>query len=182
MKKRPFSLIEVVIACFLLAICGTACVIYFDKAGTERRAKHSLQLIEQKLQQAFLIARMVDGQVAVIITNLPTPKISMSTDMPVSPGLKPLLTQSESLEAISDVRLVQVAANTKEGHVRIIFYPTGVDCPEGCLEVMAAGTKASFPLKKYVVDGAFHQIPEITQIFPDEVIKHEKEKKELHSH
>jgi type II secretory pathway pseudopilin PulG len=182
MKKRAFSLVEVVIACFLLAICGAACVIYFDRAGTDRRAKHSLQIIEQKLQQAFLIARMVDGQVAVIIRNLPTPQISMSTDMPVAPGLKPLLTQSESLEAISDVGLVRGGASIKGKQVKIVFYPTGVDCPEGHLEVMAAGTKASFSLKKYVVDDTSHQTAEISRIFPDEVIKHEKEKKELHPH
>lgn len=177
-KKRAFSLIEVLIACLLIAICGTACVIHFERAATERRVKNTLEFIDQKLLQAALIARVRGGNVKVIIDGHEPPKIYLSTDLLVGHGAEQLLKEKVPLEGVTHVKLVGVSAQESN----ICFYQAGVECPTAHLEVLVAGQLATIPLEKYAVSSSLSQPSDIAQIFPDEVIKNEKEKTVVLSH
>jgi prepilin-type N-terminal cleavage/methylation domain-containing protein len=175
-KRRAFSLIEVMVALVLLAVCGAVCTIQFKASYDERRTKNVLQLIEGKLQQALTIARVTRGEVIVAIDNSTSPpQIYFEDDVNVSEKIKLLLNKKEPLDGVSKVELEPDHALVPSECTRISFHTSGIEFPKSQLKIYIDREPLVISLEKYAEAFAEPTDYETTQVYPDAVTKAEKE-------
>ena len=177
-KKRPFSLIEFLVACMVITICAGMCVTSFFKNAQERKVQAVIRSIEKTLATSYQIAKQTHSEVRVNFNQSEPYAMRMELDdaIQVSDTIKKVARFEKKLEGASSITSRAFLPNAKSN--TLIFYHWGTRFPKETLEVtFTNGTSHSIPLETYqkVMDPQAKQ-----EEYPYAVI--EKEKKDLYAH
>jgi type II secretory pathway pseudopilin PulG len=170
MRKRPFSLVEVMIAMGIIVLCGAMLVINFTKSRTEQQEKDTLDIIKSKLRMASQLAKITDFEVQVAFDNTDGEySIFFSPDMRVSERMKINVCRRTPLKLVREISI-----SPDPGYLHISYFPD-----TSCQEVVVSfhsGHKATIIPSKYVADSFVDEAGEIERLYPKEVLQDEKEK------
>ncbi len=165
MKKRSFSILEVLIAIGILAFLGAALAINFYKSHQERKEKDTLDIIESKLRMAAQLAKMSDAEVRVIFPTHTT--ISFDSDLAVSNRMKANLSRTTKLPYVKEIT---IEPNTRE-ELSLSLFPS--KCMHDDLQIKVlfdSGREVSINPAKYLPNLFSEDRAEIEAIFPHEIL------------
>lgn len=178
--KRSFSIIEVMIAFAIIALCGGALVINFQKAHKKGQEKDVANIVESKLRMGAQLAKISGAEVRVVIDEEDGVRaISFDPDINVSSRMKANLSRKTKLPLVKEVVLTPNDRND----IAIFFFPWGLKNPDTKLElVFASGKKVTLAPAKYVPNVVVEDPKVIEDLFPHEIVEDEKEEKHVHAH
>ena len=178
MKRLAFSIIEVMIAFAIIAVCAGALVINFQKAYKEGQEKDVANIVESKLRMGAQLAKISGGEVRVVIDEEDGVKyISFDRDINVSSRMKATLSRKTKLPLVREV----VLTPNNRNDIAIFFFPWGLKTPDIELGLLFnSGNKITLVPAKYVPNVVVDDPKVIEDLFPHEIIEDEKE--EIHVH
>lgn len=170
MKRRAFSIIEVMIAMAIVLSCGAALVINFYESHKERQEKDCVDIIKSKLRMAAQLAKLSDSEVAVCIEEIDGKKvIFLEPDMNVSERMKANLSKQTALPNV-----------TEASEERIAYFPWGLVKEVGLTVKFRSGKEYNVDPSKYAPDIFVTDPNEIQDLFPQKILDDEKEEKAIH--
>jgi hypothetical protein len=178
-KRSPFSLVEVIIACLLLTTCAGACYIAFNRAYKERQHKEIISRITDTLRQAYKFAQLSNAEVTVIFSKNSSGKreISLSNDLLTDTKVKMQGTKPETLEGVTELKIVP--GTEEKDRAKLKFFPWGIVNPNTIIEVQFANdqTHHKIVLDDYLLQKVHETANE--DLYPKDVLEDEKEKKSV---
>lgn len=179
MKRRSFSLAEIIIACLLLTTCAGACYIAFNKAYKERQHKEVISRITDTLNQAYKFAQLSNAEVTVIFSTNSSGKkeICLSNDLLTDTRVKMQGTKPEVLDSVTELKIVP--GTEDKDRVKLKFFPWGIVNPNTVIEVQFANDTVchKIELKNYMLQKVHETGSE--NLYPQDVLEDEKEKKSV---
>lgn len=179
MKRNAFSIIEVMIAFAIIAVCGGALVINFQKAYKEGQEKDVANIVESKLRMGAQLAKISGAEVRVVIDEDNEAKyISFKPDLNVSGRMQANLSRKTKLPLIKEIELTPNARNNKV----ICFFPWGMENPNSQLTlIFNSGNRISLKPAKFVPNVVVDDPKTIEDLFPREILEDEKEETHVHT-
>lgn len=180
MRKRSFSLVELLIAVTLLALIGAAVSMSLARGISERKERGSFERIESALKLAAKLAKITHREVKVIVFDEEGKKaIQIDSDIAVSSFMKTAISRSHMLEGVQDIALEP--RRLSDEHLEISYFPWGLDIPEASLEIrFNSGNRVTCVPKSYLPQDAEVTPREHIDLYPTEVLQDEKEEKFVH--
>lgn len=165
MKRRAFSIIEVMIAIAIVVVCGAALAINFYESHKERQEKDSVDIIKSKLRMAAQLAKLSDSEVAVCIEDIEGKKvIFLEPDLSVSERMKANLSKQTVLPNVTEA--------TEE---RIAYFPWGLEEDIDLKVKFRSGREYNLDPAKYAPDIFVTDPNKIQDLYPQEILDDEKE-------
>ncbi len=173
MRRRPFTIIEVMIAISIVATLGVALAMNFHGAHQERQEKDATDIIESKFRLAAQLAKISGRKVRVVFGEEKGVKNAfIASDIKVSERMK---ANFSSTVPLHNVRDVEIHPGSGKG-LSVIFYPWGLYDPDSKVEVFFhSGKKATLLPGKYMPNVVIEDQGEIDALYPQEVAEDEKE-------
>ncbi len=165
MKKRSFSILEVLIAIGILAFLGAALAINFYKSHQERKEKDTIDIIESKLRMAAQLAKISDAEVRVIFPTHQT--IAFDLDLAVSNRMKVNLSKSTKLPYVKEIT---IDPNTRD-ELSLSLFPSR--CMHDEIEIAVlfdSGHTVTIDPTKYLPNQFIDDPGEIEALFPSEIL------------
>jgi len=177
-KRRAFSILEVLIAIGILAFLGAALVINFYKSHQERKEKDTIDLIQSKLRMAAQLAKISDSEVQVLFTEVDGKfAVSFDSDLKVSDRLKPYFTKKSELTNIEEI----VVSGSREENL-LSYFPWGMEEEEVEVAVtFRSGNEHMIDPTEYAPNILIEDPAAVEDIFPQEIVDDEKEEKQIHT-
>ena len=178
MKKRAFSIIEVMIAFGVIAICAGALVINFQKSSQDRREKDSLDLVESKFRMAAQLAKITGRRVQVVFDEESNKKnVCISSDINLPERIKITLSHKADLPYVKDI----VISPKEPNENAVSFYPWGIEDTDTKVTLfVTSGKKLESRVAKFAPNVESVNAKEIDDLFPYEIAENEKEEKHVH--
>ncbi|MCE5294236.1 MAG: hypothetical protein LLF94_06440 [Chlamydiales bacterium] len=178
MKKRPFSIVEVMIAFGIITICAAAFVFNFQKSSQERREKDSLNLVESKFRMAAQLAKITGRRVQVVFDKENDKKnVCISSDINVPERMKITLSRKADLPYVKDIEISPKEADENA----VSFYPWGLEDKDTMVTLfVTSGDKLETRVAKFAPSVESVNAKEIDDLFPYEIAENEKEEKHVH--
>lgn len=180
MKRYAFSIIEVMIAFAIIAVCGGALVINFQRAHKEGQEKDVANIVESKLRMGAQLAKISGGEVRIVIEEEGgTHKIYFEPDMNLSANMKVAVSKKTSLPHLQKVELTP---NDRKD-VTIFYYPWGLINRDLELElIFTSGRTTTLKPAKFAPNTVVEDPNVIKDLYPREVLEDEKEEEENQTH
>ena len=179
MKKRPFSIIEVLIAFTIIGILGAAIAINIQKGATERREKDTIDIITGKLRAASQLAKMTNHAVEVeFIEVAGKHMIFLTPSLKTSDAMKRSLSKKVPLDHVKEIELVPNHTRSKT----IEFFPWGIQNRKLKVQVVLdSGKKVTCLPANYSPNVVVSDRTVIEDLFPREILEDEKEEKHVYT-
>src|SRR5262249_35081229 len=102
MKRRPFSLIELLMAIGIISLFGAYFAIDFLKSHRQRQEKTTFELVQNTCKTASQLAKVTHSEVTVIISKNErnVPYIFIAPDIKASERVKTTLSQEYPLNEV----------------------------------------------------------------------------------
>jgi hypothetical protein len=117
--KRSFTITEILIACLVLTLVATFCLINLRSSVQERKQRISLEQVTRKVALAKLLSRIFHDRIYVVAQGSHPVTISLDTASRKTAAKVNILFQQEELSEVSDVIWGQ--NHSSSGGVRIAF-------------------------------------------------------------
>jgi len=181
MKRRPFSLIELMVAMALLALVGGAIIFNMRKGYVDRQQKDSLERIQSTLKLASRLSKITHNEVRVVFFDEDGKKMmQIHSDVAGSTFMKTALSRKQPLEQVQEVS--STPKNLYDDAVEVSYFPWGYDQSDYSLEVQfSSGKKVLCDPKLYVPQDGQVAPREHIDLFPQEVLQDDEEKKLIHA-
>ncbi len=172
-KRRPFSILEILLAIGIIVIVGASLAINFHSGHIDRQEKDVVDLIESKLRMAAGLAKLSNGQVRVVFGEHEGKKaIFLSPDMAFSERMKVAFSHKTPLPRVQEV---EVVPNNEKG-VSVSFFPWGVlDRNTEVQITFTSGKKVACLPAKYAPNVIIEDQSVIETLYPREIAEDEKE-------
>lgn len=180
MKRLAFSIIEVMIAFAIIAVCAGALVINFQKAYKEGQEKDVANIVESKLRMGAQLAKISGGEVRIVIEEEDgTHKIYFEPDMNLSANMKAAVSKKTSL---SHLRNVVLTPNDRKD-ITLFYYPWGLTNRDLELKLIFNSDRTTIiKPAKFAPNTVVEDLNVIKDLYPTEVLEDEKEEEENKTH
>lgn len=157
----------------IIAICGGALLMNFQKSHQQTQEKNTLDIVESKLRMSAQLAKISGREVRVVIGEEDGVKnISLSSDLGVAERMKANLSRKTDLLL---VREIELTPNNRKDQM-LSFFPWGLNDPDVEINlVFSSGNKTSVLPAKYVPNVFVDDTTEIDNLFPREILEDEKQ-------
>ncbi len=167
------------IAFSIIAICGGALLINFQKSHRDRQEKDAVDIVQSKLRMASKLAKITGGEIKVIFGEQDgVTTISTSSDIDISARMKAALSRITPLPLIKDV-----AITPDSGKISALsFYPWGLDDRDVEITLyFASGEQVTCHPAKQVPNVIVEDANEVYELFPSELLEDEKEETHVYT-
>lgn len=180
MKRQAFSLLEVLVAVAVLTMIAGAVVLNVHKGVVDRQQKDSLERIHSTLKMASRLAKITHQEVRVIFFDEEGKKqIKIHSDVAGANFLKTAISRKQPLDQVRDV--VPAQRTYLQDLVEVSYFPWGIDQEENLLEVQfTSGEKVLCDPKRYMAQAGQIDPHDHRDLFPQEVLQDDEEKKLIH--
>lgn len=176
MKRRPFSILEVMIAFCIIGLCGGAMLMNFHRAYKEGQEKDVVDIVESKLRMGAQLAKISGGEVRIVIEEEGgVQKIYFEPDMNLSASMKVAVSKKTPLPHLREVVLTPNDRND----IALFYYPWGLINRDVQLElIFNSGRKTTLKPAKFAPNTVVEDPNVIEDLYPREVLEDEKEEEE----
>jgi prepilin-type N-terminal cleavage/methylation domain-containing protein len=179
-KRHPFSLVELLIALVLLAVCAGMAVLKIRQSVQERQVHTTCEIVRGTVHLAARLSKLTHGEVRMqVFEENGKSYITIKNDLKVSAHLKTSFTKKRLLTGVVDFDVTTSHYDEKSGIFS--FFPWGLDDPETTLNLsFESGKKASCPIAEYIVQAEQDQSSDAREHYPYEVLQDEQEASQIH--
>lgn len=119
LNRRAFTLTEILIACLILTVVATFCIINFRSSIQERKRRIAFEQVHRKIELAKLLSNVLHDRIYVVARGSLPVKICLDAGARKKAVKTNALFQQEELQDVSDIIWGQ--NHSAAGEVRIAF-------------------------------------------------------------
>ncbi len=175
MKRRSFSIVEILLAIGIIVVVGSALAINFHRSHQERQEKDVVDIVESKLRMAANLAKISNREVRVIFgEDEGKTVIYLSPDIRFSERMKANFSRKTTLAKVQDVQITPESGKV----TAVSYFPWGIDNRDTEVHItFQSGRKLTSRPAKYVPNLLIEDQRLVEDLYPREVAEDETEEK-----